>query len=102
MSRRIGSLVLAAAAGLACGLAPSASVAQQIMAPQLACADLAARVQRGGRVLIHSAPGIYDNYVSGPQFCGLNARVGPGYVPARDNRSCQVGYVCLLGGGSQR
>lgn len=95
--RRVARILAAStllAATLAAG--PGAPAMAQVYAQALPCSTLQQMVQTQVRVVIHTAPFIYDTYTT---MCGLHKRAVPAYIATRDVPRCFVGYTCLESSG---
>ncbi|NBJ13595.1 hypothetical protein [Microvirga arsenatis] len=62
--------------------------------PAIICRQARGLVAIRGAVVLRTGPYIYDRYVSGQQFCQINERARPVWVPTADVRQCFVGYRC--------
>ncbi|MDJ1159263.1 hypothetical protein QNA08_13565 [Chelatococcus sp. SYSU_G07232] len=82
---------MGAAIGLFLGWASPALAQARVEAVSRTCAELQQLVARSGPVVIYTGPFLYDIYGT---TCGLRQRAVPGYVTARDNPQCLVGYTC--------
>lgn len=61
------------------------------------CAAARAIVQRQGAAVIHTAPHIYDRYVSDQRFCMPGEYTKRVFVKTVDAPSCFIGFVCAQG-----
>jgi hypothetical protein len=60
----------------------------------MTCAEATATVAFAGAIVLSTGEFTYQRFVSGIGHCMPRQTTGPGVAPTRDNRSCQVGFIC--------
>jgi|SRR5580765_7690086 len=60
----------------------------------MTCAEAAATVSRAGAITLSTGEFTYERFVAGIRQCMPRQTTGPGLAPTRDNRNCQVGFIC--------
>jgi hypothetical protein len=73
----------------------SVAAQPELYASTASCAALQGAVNQNGSAVIHTAPYLYDRYVT---WCSRGQVSFPAYLRVRDNPQCFVGYSCKQGG----
>lgn len=60
----------------------------------MTCAQTKALVDRSGGVVIGTGPNIFDRYVSGQRYCGLDEIATAAWLQTKDQPQCFIGYHC--------
>ena len=60
----------------------------------LSCAQAGGLVASRGAVVLNTGRFTYDRFVSGRNFCEINERIEPVWVPTADTPQCFIGYRC--------
>ncbi|MES0872170.1 hypothetical protein [Pseudovibrio sp. SCP19] len=80
------------------GLVSAASMAQAalVSTSDLTASEVKALVQDKGAIVLSTAPGIYDRYVSNGFYCAPHEETQQAYVVTKDSNHSLIGYTCVV------
>lgn len=90
------ALALSVLAVTAVASGAQAMVSERINSQDLTASQVKEIVQEQGSVILKTAPGIYDRYVSNSDHCAIGESTMAAFVPTADSNSAFVGYTCFI------
>lgn len=63
---------------------------------QMTCEQVRALVEQSGGIVLTTGQYTYDRYVSDRLYCPMGLDTKDAWVATQDNRSCRIGYTCVV------